>query len=120
MDNAQDNNTPGASTALTLSFAQVDYVLNQYATLISGYMLLPLGTYSERNAGWLNKFPDNPFVRDFILPGAGAGAQVRGVVPLNAPGETLAYSAYVVNGPSEAYPPALPPAHWTLPAMWGF
>ncbi|MGO8703126.1 MAG: hypothetical protein ACLQVA_04850 [Candidatus Brocadiia bacterium] len=102
VDNAQDNNTPGASTALTLSFAQVDYVLNQYATLISGYMLLPLGTYSERNAGWLNKFPDDPFVRDFILPGAGAGAQVRGVVPLNAPGETLAYSAYVVNGPSSS------------------
>jgi hypothetical protein len=102
VDNPQDNNTPGASTSLTLSFAQLDYLLNQYATLVSGYMLLPLGTYAERNAGWLNKFPDDPFVRDFILPGAGAGAQVRGAVPLDASGQTLAYAAYVVDGPSSS------------------
>jgi hypothetical protein len=102
VDNAQDNNTPGTSTSFTLSFAQLDYVLDQYATLVSGYMLLPLGTYSERNAGWLNKFPDDPFVRDIVLPSAGAGAQLRGAVPVDASGQTLTYAAYVVNGPSSS------------------
>ena len=50
-NNPQDNNTPGASTSFSLSFAQLDYVLNQYATLVSGYMLLPLGTYSRAGRG---------------------------------------------------------------------
>ena len=75
--NLQDNGGyaagPRAATSYSfdLSFAQLDYVLNQYATLVAGDMLLPLGTYSERSAGWLNKFPDDPFarVRCCRLPG---------------------------------------------------
>jgi hypothetical protein len=91
----------GATTTINLSFAQLDYLMNDYVTLVAGDMLLPLGTYSERSAGWLNKMPDNPMPRD-LLPGAGVGAQLRGAVPVGYAGKLLNYSVYGVNGPSSA------------------
>ena len=41
----------GSSTSVSLSFAQLDYLLNDYVTVVAGYMLLPLGTYHERGGG---------------------------------------------------------------------
>src|SRR6202023_2359601 len=78
------NNAPagsGATTTINLSFAQLDYLMNDYVTLVVGNMLLPLGTYSERSAGWLYKFPDDPLPRE-LLPGVGVGAQLLGAVPV--------------------------------------
>jgi hypothetical protein len=95
------NRTGGASTHFDVSFAQLDYVLNDYVTLVAGDMLLPLGTYSERTAGWLNKIPDDPLPRD-LLPGAGVGAQLRGAVPIGQNGKLVNYSVWGVNGPSSA------------------
>ncbi len=98
------NNAPagrGATTAMDLSFAQLDYLLNDYMTLAAGDLLLPLGTYSQRSAGWLNKFPDDPLPRE-ILPGAGVGAELLGAVPLGESGKMLNYAVYGVNGPSSA------------------
>jgi hypothetical protein len=91
---------PGSSTSLNLSFATLDYVLNPYMTLEAGDMLLPLGTYSERSAGWLNKIPDDPLVRDDLVPGSGVGVQWRGAVPLGNSGQSVTYATYAVNGPS--------------------
>ncbi len=93
------NPNGGSSTAVDMSFGQLDYLLNDYVTVVAGYMVLPLGTYSERAAGWLNKIPDDPLAVDF-LPGAGVGAQLRGAVPVGQSGQMLTYSAYGVNGPS--------------------
>lgn len=98
------NNAPassGSTTTVNLSFATLDYLFNDYATLVAGNMLLPLGTYSERSAGWLNKFPDDPLARD-LLPGNGVGAQLRGAVPIGQEGKLISYSIYGVNGPSSA------------------
>jgi hypothetical protein len=64
-------------------------------------MLLPLGTYSQRAAGWLNKIPDDPLPRD-LLPGVGVGAQLLGAIPLGNEGKMLNYSVYGVNGPGSA------------------
>ncbi len=89
----------GSSTSVSMSFAQLDYMYNDYVTFVAGDMLLPLGTYSERGAGWLNKVPDDPLVRA-ILPGTGVGAQVRGAVPLGESGQSITYAIYGVNGPS--------------------
>ncbi len=91
---------PGYSTSLNLTFATLDYVLNDYMTLEAGQMLLPLGTYSERNAGWLNKIPDDPLVRDDLLPETGVGVELRGGVALGASGQSLTYAVYGANGPS--------------------
>jgi hypothetical protein len=89
----------GSSTSVSISFAQLDYIMNDYMTFVGGYMLLPLGTYSERAAGMLNKIPDDPLGREF-LPGAGAGAQLRGAFPIGNSGQMLTYSIYGANGPS--------------------
>jgi hypothetical protein len=94
-------NSSGHTTSAELSFATLDYLVNDYVTFVGGYMLLPLGTYSERSAGWLNKIPDDPLARDF-LPGAGVGAQLRGGVPLGRSGMSLSYSLFGANGPGSA------------------
>jgi hypothetical protein len=31
----------------------IDYLLNDYVTVVAGDMIQPLGTYTERSAGWL-------------------------------------------------------------------
>jgi len=96
------NNAPasdGNTTTVNLSFATLDYLINDYVTFVGGNMLLPLGTYSERSAGWLNKFPDAPLPRD-VLPGNGIGIQLRGGIPFGDRGASINYSAFVVNGVS--------------------
>ncbi len=89
----------GTTTAFDLSFAQLDYLFNDYVTIVAGDMLLPLGTYSERTAGWLNKFPDDPLPRA-LLPGSGIGVQLRGAVPLGESGQSIHYALYGANGPA--------------------
>ena len=99
------NNAPnggGYATTVNLSFAQLDYVFNDYITLCAGNLLLPLGTYSERSAGWLNKFPDNPLAVDALIPGTGIGAELRGAVPLGDYGSILNFAVYGVNGPGSS------------------
>lgn len=99
------NNAPnggGYSTTFNLSFAQLDYVINDYITLCAGDMLLPVGTYTERGAGWLNKIPDDPLAVDALVPGTGVGAQLRGAIPVGDAGKFINYSVYGVNGPSSA------------------
>ncbi len=98
------NNAPASSgytTTVNLSFAQLDYIFNDYLTLAAGDLLLPLGTYSQRTAGWLNKIPDDPLPRD-NLPGSGVGVQLLGAVPLGQEGKMLNYAVFGVNGPGSA------------------
>jgi len=89
----------GSGNSVSLSFGTLDYVFNDYVTVVAGDMLLPLGTYSERAAGWLNKIPDSPLPRD-VLPGAGVGLQLRGALPVGESGQAVTYAVYGVNGPS--------------------
>jgi len=100
--NNAPNNGPGQTASFSLTFAQLDYVMTDYLTLSAGEMLLPLGTYNERNAGWLNKFPDDPLACVNLIPETGVGAQLRGAVPLGESGDILNYSIYGVNGVSSA------------------
>jgi hypothetical protein len=93
------NHDSGTTTAVDLSFAQLDYMFSDYSTFVGGYMLLPLGTYTERGAGWINKIPDNPLPRS-VLPDNGAGIQLRGGIPVGQSGQSFTYAAYGVNGPS--------------------
>src|SRR6516164_1497665 len=87
----------GASTSVALTFGTIDYLFSDYSTFVGGLMLLPLGTYSERSAGWLNKIPDDPLPRD-LLPGNGVGIQFRGAIPVGSPGQSLTYAIYGANG----------------------
>lgn len=100
-DTTPTSNSTGYTTTVNLSFAQLDYVMNDYMTLCAGNLLLPLGTYSERSAGWLNKFPDSPLAVG-LIPGTGVGAELRGAVSVGDAGKFLNYSIYGVNGPGSA------------------
>jgi hypothetical protein len=93
------NGNSGTTTTFDLSFAQLDFLYNDYVTFVGGDMLLPLGTYTERSAGWLNKIPDDPLPRE-VLPSSGVGVQLRGAIPVGDPGQYISYSAFGVNGPS--------------------
>jgi hypothetical protein len=95
--NGQTGNS-GTTTSIDLSFATIDYLLNDYATVVAGDMLLPLGTYTERSAGWINLIPDTPLPRN-VLPQTGIGAQLRGSIPVGQSGQMVTYSAYAANGP---------------------
>jgi TolA-binding protein len=88
----------GTTTTIDLTFATIDYLLSDYVTVVAGDMLLPLGTYAERSAGWLNKIPDDPLPRD-VLPSSGVGVQLRGSIPIGQSGQMVTYSAYAANGP---------------------
>jgi hypothetical protein len=88
----------GTSTGVSLTFATLDYVMNDYITVVAGEMLLPLGYYNERSAGWVNKIPDDPFAAS-LIPATGIGVQLRGAVPIGQNGQLISYSAYVANGP---------------------
>jgi hypothetical protein len=104
-DTTLGNNAPaggGYTTTFNLSFAQLDYVITDYLTLCAGELLLPMGTYSERGAGWLNKIPEDPLAVDALLPGSGVGAELRGALPLGDAGKLFNYSLFCVNGPSSA------------------
>ncbi|HEV2435774.1 MAG TPA: hypothetical protein VG077_07235 [Verrucomicrobiae bacterium] len=104
-DTTLANNAPNSSgytTTFNLSFAQLDYVLNDYMTFAAGDLLLPLGTYTERGAGWLNKIPDNPLAVDALLPGTGVGAELQGAIPVGDAGEFINYQVYGVNGPGSS------------------
>jgi len=99
--NPSGTHDSGTTTSFDLSFAQLDYVLNDYVTFAAGDLLLPLGTYSERSAGWLNKVPDDPLAVG-LLPGAGVGVELQGAVPVGDAGAFVNYQVYGVNGPSSS------------------
>jgi hypothetical protein len=104
-DTTLANNAPSSSgytTTFNLSFAQLDYVMNDYMTLAVGDLLLPLGTYSQRGAGWLNLIPDDPLAVDALIPGSGVGAQLLGAIPIGTEGKFLNYAVYGANGPSSS------------------
>ncbi len=106
--NPANGHDSGQTTGLNLSFAQLNFVLNDYVTVAAGNMLLPLGTYAQRSAaGWVNKLPDDPLPRD-LLPGTGIGAQLLGAFPIGQSGQVLNYSVFGVNGPSSSDGTAAP------------
>lgn len=107
--NGDGTHDSGSTTSFDLSFAQMDYVMNEYMTFCAGDLLLPLGTYSERSAGWLNKFPDDPLAVS-LIPGGGIGVELQGGIPLGDAGTLLNYQIYGVNGPSSSETNADPTA----------
>lgn len=88
-------------TELALEYGTIDWLANDYATLVAGKFLSPVGQFRQNlHPGWINKFASAPpgFGHDGAAPISDIGVQVRGGVPIgNAMG--LNYAAYVGNGP---------------------
>ncbi len=93
-------------TNVSLEFAQLSYLFNDYLTFGAGKFLNPTNYFIERlHPAWINKLPDQPLsISDDnrIQAKAVLGAQVRGAVPLRLvglKGGRVGYALYVANGP---------------------
>lgn len=95
-----------SETSVNLEYAQVDYLLNDYMTVVAGKFLLPFGEFIERqHQVWINKLVSRPLPfregdEGGLLPFSELGVQVRGALPLGyGEGTRAEYSLYVTNGP---------------------
>jgi uncharacterized protein YoxC len=98
--------TPDGSDIPELEYAQADYVLNDYMTIVAGKFILPFGDFLERqHQKWIMKLVDRPLLyrtpnQGGVMQDNGVGVQLRGAIPLGyGEGAFAEYSAYVVNGP---------------------
>lgn len=96
----------GTETAVTLEYAQLDYMFSDAAVLVMGKFLLPMGTFGERtHPSWINKLPTAPPIYGGhhgsglgIIPiMMDFGVQLRG--GLATGGVRWNYSLYATNGP---------------------
>ncbi len=93
------------STSVGLEYLTIDVNLNDYATLVMGRFISPVGQFRQNiHPSWINKLPSAPsgFGHDGAAPSAELGIQLRGAVPLGAVGDSglrMNYAVYVGNGP---------------------
>jgi len=93
------------STDVGLEYLTVDVNLNDYATLVMGRFISPIGQFRQNiHPSWINKLPSAPsgFGHDGAAPSADLGIQIRGAVPLGDRGDSglrMNYAVYVGNGP---------------------
>lgn len=89
-------------TKVNLEYAQLDWQLTDYFSLVLGKFLSPMNIFVERyEPKWINKLPDTPLgIYDGFLPESNVGIQLRGAVPLGYPGGKLMLSAFASNAPS--------------------
>jgi hypothetical protein len=87
------------------SFAQADFIVNDWFTVIGGRFVAPIGWYNERlNNPWINKLPADtpgagPLLWQQVLPAFSLlGVQAQGSFYLGNSPFKLEYSAYVSNG----------------------
>lgn len=88
-------------TELALEYATIDWLINDYAILVAGKFLSPLGQFRQNlHPTWVNKFSSAPigFGHDQAAPLAEVGAQLRGGFPVMEQARAN-YAIYVGNGP---------------------
>jgi hypothetical protein len=87
------------------SFAQMDFFVNDWLTIIAGRFVAPIGFYNERlNNPWINKLPGDapgsvpPPWMQVLPPMAMLGVQATGAFYLGNSPIKMEYAAYVSNG----------------------
>jgi len=106
------------STELGLEYAQLDYLFNDYLTLIAGRFVLPLGVVREKHdAVWINKLPTMPLPESdatALIPENDTGVQARGAFHLSDP-LVMTYALYAGNGPGSGEDG---PGHFDSTGTW--
>lgn len=94
-----------------LEYAQADWLVNDYITVVAGKWLTPFGVFAERiHPAWINKLPTFPLPFEDerrLIPFTQVGLQVRGGMPLTD-NARLSYAAYATNGIKEVSPEGKP------------
>ncbi len=96
-------------TETGLEFAQLDFIANDYLTLVGGKFLLPFGVFGERlHPTWINKFATKPPIFGHDVTSFGVepllpvltdlGVMARGTFASGS--AQLSLNVYVVQGPS--------------------
>ena len=87
------------------SFAQADFIINDWLTIIGGRFVAPIGWFNERlNNPWVNKLPGDapgsgPLLWQQVLPPMSLlGLQATGAFYLGNSPFKMEYAAYVSNG----------------------
>jgi hypothetical protein len=87
------------------SFAQADFFITDWLTIIAGRFVAPIGWFNERlNNPWINKLPGDapgsgPLLWQQVLPPlALLGVQATGSFYLGCSPFKMEYSAYISNG----------------------
>jgi hypothetical protein len=100
------------------SFAQADFFVNDWLTIIAGRFVAPIGWYNERlNNPWINKLPGDgpgsipPLFMQVVPPAALLGVQATGSFYLPCTPIKMEYSTYVSNNLN------LAPANPTSPTI---
>jgi len=87
-------------TEVTLEYLTIDWFLNDYAVLVAGRFLSPIGQFRQNlHPSWINKLASAPpgFGHDGAAPISDLGVQLRGAFPMG--GMRANYAVYVSNGP---------------------
>ena len=88
------------ATEINLEYLTIDWFVSDYATLLAGKFLSPIGQFRQNlHPSWINKLPSAPpgFGHDGAAPVSELGLQFRGGVPLGSMRGN--YAVYVANGP---------------------
>lgn len=91
---------PDGNTNVAMEYLTIDWFANDYATLLAGKFLSPIGQFRQNmHPAWINKMPSAPpgFGHDGAAPTSELGLQVRGGFPLGAMHAN--YAVYTSNGP---------------------
>jgi hypothetical protein len=87
-------------TEVALEYMTIDWFLNDYAALVAGKFLSPVGQFRQNlHPSWINKMTTAPpgFGHDGAAPVSDLGLQVRGGFPVG--GMRANYAVFVSNGP---------------------
>jgi len=87
-------------TEVALEYMTIDWFLNDYAVLVAGKFLSPVGQFRQNlHPSWVNKLASAPpgFGHDGAAPVSDLGFQVRGGFPMGS--MRANYAVYVANGP---------------------
>ena len=87
-------------TEIKLEYLTLDWFMNDYATLVAGKFLSPIGQFRQNlHPSWVNKLPSAPpgFGHDGAAPISDLGVQVRGGFPMG--GMHANYAVFASNGP---------------------
>ena len=88
------------NTNTALEYLTIDWFMNDYATLVAGKFLSPVGQFRQNlHPTWINKMASAPpgFGHDGAAPVSDVGVQIRGGYPIGK--VRTNYSLFVSNGP---------------------
>ncbi len=87
-------------TEVALEYMTIDWFINDYATLVAGKFLTPIGQFRQNlHPSWINKIATAPpgFGHDGAAPVSDIGMQLRGGFAVS--GMRANYAVYASNGP---------------------